>query len=51
MTIETSPYREMRGTAGSQNKQELCMCSYHTVKILQMLLEDLKKKTPKQQHL
>lgn len=30
----------MRGIAGSQNKQELCLCSTHTVKILQMLLEE-----------
>lgn len=33
----------MRGIAGSENKQELCLCGNFTVKILQMLLEDLKK--------
>ena len=43
MTIVTSPYREMRGIAGSENKQELCLCGNFTVKILQMLLEYLKK--------
>lgn len=32
MTIVTSPYREMRGIAGSQNNKELCPCSNHTVK-------------------
>lgn len=40
MTIVTSPYGEMRGIAGSQNKQELCLCGNYTVRILQMLLED-----------
>lgn len=43
MTIGTSPYREMREIAGSQNKQELCLCSNRTVKILQMLLDGRKK--------
>ena len=33
----------MRGIAGSENKQELCLCGNFTVKILQMLLEYLKK--------
>lgn len=44
MTIVTSPFWEMRGIDGSRNKQELCLCRNYTVKILQMLLEDFKKR-------